>query len=320
MDTFIPNGYILLARQLLESGIMQKPPDFLKTWIFLLEKANFKDDNNLKRGQGFTSIQEIIDALTYSVGYRKEIPTKKKIWGIIDWLRNPYEGYNEGITKVPMIVTTKVTHGFVYTVCKYDVYQNPNNYEGNNEGNDEGLTKVLRREQKGNNKYKNDIKNDNNEKNDNLYLVQEGQEKEIKQEDDKPKGKNQKNKPLLTKEEQELFEEVWQYLPRKEGFGRVSIETKKNLFQVGKDKMLYAINKYKKQIERQQKEMRFVMMGSTFLHSGYLDYLDGYEPEKTELELIADKAQEEQTVKIDYTQMILGEGGNGFGNTGEQKR
>jgi len=167
----ISGGYILLARQLLESGIMLKPPEYLKAWIFLLGKANFADANNLHRGQGFTSISELMDVLSYKVGYRKVIPTKKKVWGIIDWLRGSYEGhhegYNEGSMKVtanvPMIETTKVTHGFVYTICKYDVYQNSNNYEGNkeqtSEGNNEGLAKELRREPEGNNKYKND-KND----------------------------------------------------------------------------------------------------------------------------------------------------------------
>lgn len=169
MDQVIPKGYILVARQLLDSGIMKKPAEYLKTWVFLLSKANFKDANNLKRGQGFTSIQEIIDVLTYHVGYRKEVPTKKKVWGIIEWLRNPYEGDNEGTTKVPMIETTKVTHGFVYTVCKYDLYQTPENYEGNSEGNDEGTAKELRRERQGNNKYKNgsnNVKNGRTRKND----------------------------------------------------------------------------------------------------------------------------------------------------------
>lgn len=315
MDQFIPNGYILLARQLLESGIMQKPSEYLKTWIFLLAKANFKDNHNLKRGQGFTSIQEIIDALTYSVGYRKEIPTKKKVWGIIEWLRNPHEGDNEGTTKVPMIVTTKVTHGFVYTVCKYDVYQNPENYEGNTESNDEGLTKELRRERQGNNKYKNGIKNDKNENKDELSLVTEQEEPE-----QKPKQKKKKNDQELTQEEQKAFEEVWSRLPRRDGLGKVGIAARKNVSVVGKEKMLYAVDQYIKKIKKLQTEPRYVMMGSTFINSGYLDYIKGFVPEKTELELLAEQDREEASTKIDFTKMILGEGGNGFDSTGEAKR
>jgi len=51
-----------------------------------------------------------------------------------------------------MIVTTKVTHGFIYTIVNYNLYQDISNYEGNNEGS----TKVQRRGEIGNNIKKND--------------------------------------------------------------------------------------------------------------------------------------------------------------------
>jgi len=152
----IKGGCFLVSRKLIDSGIMKKPSDYLKVWIYLLSNAFHSDSGDLKRGQGFTSIPILMDMLSYNVGYRIDKPTKKKVYGIIEWLRNP----NEGITKVPMIVTTKVTHGFVYTIVNYDLYQDMSNYEGNNEG----TTKVLRRSNKGNNINKND-KNDKNEKN-----------------------------------------------------------------------------------------------------------------------------------------------------------
>jgi hypothetical protein len=47
-----------------------------------------------------------------------------------------------------MIVTTKVTHGMIVTICNYDFYQTMTNYEGYSVGHDEGNTK-------GNNKKKN---------------------------------------------------------------------------------------------------------------------------------------------------------------------
>jgi len=149
----IPGGCILLSRKLIESEIMSKPPLYLKVWIWLLLKAQHTDFKGLKRGQYKTSINEIIEAMAYKVGYRKEKPTKKEIFGIIDWLRNPHERVNEG----HMMVTTKVTHGFVYEVVKYSYYQDLNNYEGNSEG----FTKETRREQQGDNINKN-VKNDKN--------------------------------------------------------------------------------------------------------------------------------------------------------------
>jgi hypothetical protein len=155
MSALIPGGYILLARKLMDSGIMEKPPEYLKVFIYLLLKARHDDNCILKRGQGFTSIPELMEKLSYKVGYRTEKISKKKIWNILEWLRFPDEGDNEGNAKVTMIVTTKVTHGITYTISNYEHYQNPKNYEGNNEGNNEKPTKELRREEIGNNIKKN---------------------------------------------------------------------------------------------------------------------------------------------------------------------
>ena len=127
---------------------------YMKVWMYLLTNANYNDYGSLKRGQLFTSIPEIQKACSYKVGYRTEIPSKKEIWGILEYLRNPYEGNHEGNMKEPMIVTTKVTHGMLVTICKYNDYQNPKFYESNTEGNDEGTMKELRRERQGNNKKK----------------------------------------------------------------------------------------------------------------------------------------------------------------------
>lgn len=162
------NGYILESRSILESDIWEKPPLYFKVWHYLLLKARFAPSGGLKRGQLFTSINEIREACSYKVGYRKVKPSKKEIWGIIDWLRSPHERNYDGNSRGTMIVTTKVTHGMVVTICNFNHYQNPNNYESNNESNDENRTKELRKERQGNNKkeerYKKDKKDINNKK------------------------------------------------------------------------------------------------------------------------------------------------------------
>jgi hypothetical protein len=63
-----------------------------------------------------------------------------------------------------MIVTTKVTHGMLVTICNYDLYQDPKTYEGNNEGRTKVTANEQRRERQGNNINNND-KNDKNVKN-----------------------------------------------------------------------------------------------------------------------------------------------------------
>lgn len=127
----IPGGYIILARRIIESEIWEKPPLYLKVWIYILSKAQHKKYKNLQRGQTIISIPELQEACSWKVGYRTERPTKKQIFGIIEWLRNP-DGENNNNS---MIETTKVTHGMLVEVRNYAVYQTPSNYEGNSEGN-----------------------------------------------------------------------------------------------------------------------------------------------------------------------------------------
>jgi uncharacterized protein YneF (UPF0154 family) len=120
----IPGGYILVARKLLESGIMEKPPLYAKMWLWMLLQASWKDHGKLKRGQFFTSIDRMRDAFSYRVGYRVVRPSEKEIRSAYDFL-----------TKGGMIGTAKVTHGMIITILNYDYYQNILNYEGHTEGN-----------------------------------------------------------------------------------------------------------------------------------------------------------------------------------------
>jgi hypothetical protein len=161
-DSKIKGGYILLSRKIIESKIFNKPPLYLKVWVYLITKAQHKQYNNLKRGQLWTSIPEIMEACSWYVGYRKVIPTKSQIYTIIKWLRNPYEGNDETNNNETMIATTKATHGMLVNIVNYNVYQTPKNYEGNDESNGENLTKKLRKQQESDNINKND-KNDKND-------------------------------------------------------------------------------------------------------------------------------------------------------------
>lgn len=156
------NGYILVSRGVVESGIWRKPHLYLKVWVWLLCNAQFKKYKNLERGQVFTSVEEIRQACSYYVGYRKEAPTKKQIRDVLQWLRNPCEktlGRDcETSTAESMIETTKVTHGIVITICNFNKYQDPDLYEGDIGSKCEqaagGTTKRQRRSQQGRNIHK----------------------------------------------------------------------------------------------------------------------------------------------------------------------
>ncbi len=152
----IAGGYILLARRLLDSNVMMGSPVVLKLWVWLLLKASHLPYKNIERGQVFTTIEEMREACAYKIGYRSVKPSK-------DQIRSAYEAF----TKATMITTTKTTRGLIITLCNYDYYQNPSNYETHNEK----ATKPLRSQSTPHTIYKNikNNKNDNNEKEKKLF-------------------------------------------------------------------------------------------------------------------------------------------------------
>lgn len=162
-EIYIPGGYIMLSRKIIESEIWDKPPLYLKVWIYILTKARHEETKDYERGELLISIPELQEACTHKIGFRKETPSKKQIFTILEWLRNPHEGVHDGNdekdTKVTMIGTTKTTRGLIVKVHNYNVYQSSKNYERNNEGNDESSSKETvegeRREREGNTIHKN---------------------------------------------------------------------------------------------------------------------------------------------------------------------
>jgi hypothetical protein len=129
----IKGGYIIQPRIIQESDIYKSPPYVREIWAYLLREANSTDIKyggfELKRGQLFTNYQKIRDDLSWFVGYRKM-------------------SYNENQTKKAMtalreaqrITTSKELGGVVITICNYDYYQNPKNYERTNDRTNESTT------------------------------------------------------------------------------------------------------------------------------------------------------------------------------------
>lgn len=71
----------------------------------------------------------------------------------------------------------------------------------------------------------------------------------------------------------ELFETLWKLYPNKKGKGQVSDSKKREIFNVGFDEMSRAIQRYKRDLEKDA-DWRKPQNGSTFFNSGYVDYLD----------------------------------------------
>ncbi|BCS86835.1 hypothetical protein [Pseudodesulfovibrio sediminis] len=122
----IDGGFFLVARKLFESELMDKPDLYVKLWLWMLNKANWKDHRKLKRGQFLTTIKEMREAMSYKVGYCTKTPT-------VGQIRSAYEAF----TNSTMINTTKTTRGMIITIINYDTYQNPASYEQHNERHSE---------------------------------------------------------------------------------------------------------------------------------------------------------------------------------------
>lgn len=142
MQPKIPGGYILVSRKMIDSEIWDKPPIYMKVWMYLLMRAQYKPYKNLERGELVVSIPEIIEACSYKVGYRTEKPSKSQIFNVLEWLRSSDEGSDEDDANETMIETTKTTRGMVVNISNYNVYQDPKSYEQNDEQNNEKTMKT----------------------------------------------------------------------------------------------------------------------------------------------------------------------------------
>ncbi|GAJ02787.1 unnamed protein product [marine sediment metagenome] len=76
----IKGGYYIKARKIQESEIAHSPPHFREIWDWLLKEANHKDKKSsgivIKRGQMLRTYDDIINGLSWKIGYRKQTYTK----------------------------------------------------------------------------------------------------------------------------------------------------------------------------------------------------------------------------------------------------
>jgi hypothetical protein len=145
----IPGGYYLKARKTKESAISKAPPHVREIWDYFMSEAFYKDGKHLKRGQLLKSYQDIIDDLAWYVGWRKCSYKKDHCETAMKWLK-----------KATMITAKKTTRGLIITICNYDEYQTPENYENHNEIN----TNTTRKPQSRHTIEKEGYKKDKNER------------------------------------------------------------------------------------------------------------------------------------------------------------
>lgn len=113
----IAGGYVLLARALLDSDLMDQSPLVIKLWVWLLLNANWQDRKQLKRGQLVTTIGAMQEAMSHYAGWRKVRPSP-------DQIRSAYGA----LTDTARITVRRTTRGVVITILNYDTYQDALSY------------------------------------------------------------------------------------------------------------------------------------------------------------------------------------------------
>ncbi len=119
----------MLARQIIESEIFNKPPMWLKIFLFLLIEASHEGRGNINRGQCF---------MTYKTIQLKCRVSKSVVDHGIHWMKS-----------VGMLGTRRVIGGMVVTICNYCRYQSPSTYRGDGEGETKGTHSAKAGIQKG---------------------------------------------------------------------------------------------------------------------------------------------------------------------------
>ena len=165
----IKGGYYIKARKIQESEIAHKPPHVREIWDWLLKEANHQEKTSngtiIKRGQCVRTYDDIREGLHWMVGWRKMRYTK---WDC--------EKAMKVLKKATMITTKKTTRGLFITICNYETYQNPKNYESHNHV---PPTKATRKPQTADTINKNE-KNVKNEKKRTHFITWLDYKKEIK--------------------------------------------------------------------------------------------------------------------------------------------
>ena len=134
----ISKGYVLAPRIFYESELGEKPPHFREIFHFLVSQAAHAKLKTkygiLMRGQLFTSYVRILNGLKWYVGRRPE-----------SYKMHQIETAMKYYIKTGMITRTKTKRGMIITVCNYDYYQNPSNYENQTESQRENDMKPRRK-------------------------------------------------------------------------------------------------------------------------------------------------------------------------------
>ena len=125
-NEIIDGGCILLSRQILNSDIWKKPPEYLKIFLYILLRVNHKNEL-YPRGSNFFNFSD----------QKPDGVTLNQIYKFLSWARSE---------KVQILATRKSTRGVVIKVNNYDRYQTLDNYYWQDTRQNDGRTAAGQRQ------------------------------------------------------------------------------------------------------------------------------------------------------------------------------
>lgn len=259
-------GWIKSYRKMQNNWIWRykEPYDRRSAWQYILFQAYYKDDKIMnkgelvlvKRGQFPTSVRDLADKWMWSIG---------KVQRFLDALEAEH-----------MVERSRLKNGTLITVVNYEIYQDERYTDDTEIGTltdtqtiqsrntDEYANDTLAIHNKRNKEYKEDKKEKNN--------ICAPEPHDTDQPDDTQKFKDS----VL----EEFYDSIWKLYPIKKGKGQVSKTQKQKLQRIGFDEIKRCVDRYLAECEKENTETQYMVNGSTFFNSRYVDYLDkNYLPE-----------------------------------------
>lgn len=77
-----------------------------------------------------------------------------------------------------------------------------------------------------------------------------------------------------------FFEKVWSIYPNKQGKSAVSKKAMKELADAGEEVITAAVEKYRKKIERENTDIKYVIHGSTFFNGRWVEFVEDEKDEE----------------------------------------
>ena len=219
-------------------------------WIKLHRKIRecsvIWDDKPFSRGQAWIDLLMManheakdifFDGGVYRVERGQQLTSIRKLSEIWGWSRTKTTKFLNDLKKAEMVSFKSDTKKTVITIVNYDNYQDAEIQKEPQKSHEQATEKP----QKDTNKNDKELKND--------------------------KENN------INGQAEEMFERIWQLYPfMKRGKGSVSKTQRQKLFKIGEQQMIGCISRFAE--ENKGKDPQYVMRGSTFFNSGYVDYLD----------------------------------------------